>query len=117
MKEKTSPSHRYTGGKRKCVVRLLSRSDEKEKPLHKRDQVARMKLDDWRARVASDGGVQFLLFSRRVGEKIHKGLTIRFGPDGLFRHFGARRVVRRPDFEQLRNCLLGPNNVEFLQGR
>jgi hypothetical protein len=25
--------------------------------------------------------------------------------------------VRRPDFEQLRNRFLGPNNVEFLQGR
>jgi hypothetical protein len=53
----------------------------------------------------------------RAGEKIHERLAVRFGPDRLFRHFGARRVVRRPDFEQLRNRFLGPNNVEVLQGR
>src|SRR4029077_8281430 len=53
----------------------------------------------------------------RAREKVNERLAVRFDADGLFRHFGAGRVVRRPDFEQLRNRFLGPNNVEFLQGR
>jgi len=48
MKEKIPPPHRYTGrGNENASQRLLSRSDEKEKPLHKRDQVARMTVNDW----------------------------------------------------------------------
>src|SRR6516164_8506177 len=82
-----------------CSVAFAPRNDEDAK-------TRRAKGSDF---------LQTALVRGRAREKFHKRLAIVFCADGLFRHLGAGRVMRRSDLEQVGNGLLRPNDVELLQ--